>query len=778
MASPTSSSDSNIDVENLPTLFGHPTALFTLFFAEMWERFSYYGMRALLVFYMIKGFLGYSDGEAYRIYGAYAGMVYMTPFFGGMIADRLLGTRRAVILGGVLMGLGHLAMGVEESTAFYVALALLIVGNGFFKPNISTMLGTLYGDNDPRQDGGFTIFYMGINLGAAMAPLLCGYVGETYGWHHGFRLATMGMMVGLAVFVVPTVRAQVLIMLGALATLFMFTPLFMEGITGTAFAMPGIVEPILTVIATVCIMAGGYLSGVALDESEESKTLESTTSSKRVAQVILVGSATPTAIAMVFMPDSTILIAVMAFVALALMISVGIAVMALEQGGLPGAAGRAPDYAKLKRKIGGVLPMDLAVYLGAFLIAPLFAVLVASNRTFKVIPESVFAPLTESTSALLQVGGTVLAEMSTLPGLILVVTGIGAVTYLMWESFRSSKMERERLWVVVVLMFFSMLFWAFFEQGGSSMNNFTDRNVDRVQEEQVVDAGLVGQSLTITINQEQLGRVNADPAMKQGIADALREIDSKREAVTGPERTARADKLAATVDFVMNEPALTLTGLDALRDTDQTEQTWKVGEDNIGMGMGGTEIPASTYQSANAIFIVIFGLVFTGMWSYLGARGREPSTPVKFALGLAQLGLGFLALWWGAEFGDDGRGMTHMGWLLLAYLLFTTGELCLSPVGLSMVTKLSPTRLVSTAMGAWFLATAFSSLLASIIATFTGVSHGGGASAGVPVPSETLHVYGDVFGVIACLIAVATIIMLALSPLLNKWTHTEPTQAA
>ena len=186
------------------TLFGHPTGLFTLFFAEMWERFSYYGMRALLVFYMLKGFLGYGDSDAYAVYGAYTALVYMTPFFGGMLADRLLGARRAVVLGGLLMAAGHLMMTVENSLGFFFALALLICGNGFFKPNISTIVGSLYPQGSPRRDGGFTIFYMGINLGAAMSPLLCGYIGETYGWHYGFGLATIGMLIGIAVFVAPS----------------------------------------------------------------------------------------------------------------------------------------------------------------------------------------------------------------------------------------------------------------------------------------------------------------------------------------------------------------------------------------------------------------------------------------------------------------------------------------------------------------------------------------------------------------------------------------------
>jgi POT family proton-dependent oligopeptide transporter len=173
------------------TLFGHPTGLFTLFFAEMWERFSYYGMRALLVFYMLKGFLSYGDKEAYAVYGAYTALVFMTPFFGGLLADRLLGSRRAVVLGGILMAAGHLTMTIESNWAFFTALALLICGNGFFKPNISTIVGSLYPPGSRKRDGGFTIFYIGINLGAAMSPLLCGYIGETYGWHYGFGLATI-----------------------------------------------------------------------------------------------------------------------------------------------------------------------------------------------------------------------------------------------------------------------------------------------------------------------------------------------------------------------------------------------------------------------------------------------------------------------------------------------------------------------------------------------------------------------------------------------------------
>ena len=170
---------------------------------------------------------------------------------------------------------------------------------------------------------------------------------------------------------------------------------------------------------------------------------------------------------------------------------------------------------------------------------------------------------------------------------------------------------------------------------------------------------------------------------------------------------------------------------------------------------------------------MIFGLVFTGLWSFLGARGLEPSTPFKFALGLLQLGLGFGAFWYGAQTADD-SGMVGLSWLALGYLLQTTGELCLSPVGLSMITKLSPATLVSTVMGTWFLATAFSQFLAAIIAQFTGVTHGGNAGGNmIPPPLETVNIYGGVFGKIAIAAIASAVLCFMLVPLLKRWMHEE-----
>ncbi|MBK6529126.1 MAG: peptide MFS transporter [Deltaproteobacteria bacterium] len=183
---------------------GHPKGLYLLFATEMWERMSYYGMRALLVLYMTgaadHGGFHWSRATALKIYGTYTALVYLTPLAGGYIADRYLGQRRAVVLGGFLMMIGHFLMAVPGVTAFFAALTFLIVGNGFFKPNISTMVGGLYPPGDARRDGAFTIFYMGINLGAFLSPLVCGTLGEKLGWHWGFGSAGVGMGLGLITF--------------------------------------------------------------------------------------------------------------------------------------------------------------------------------------------------------------------------------------------------------------------------------------------------------------------------------------------------------------------------------------------------------------------------------------------------------------------------------------------------------------------------------------------------------------------------------------------------
>ena len=617
------------------SFLGHPRGLFVLFFVEMWERFSYYGMRSILVFYMIKGFLKYEDAQAYGVYGAYTALVYATPFLGGLLSDKILGPARAVIFGGMLMAAGHLLMTIESPLCFFTALALLICGNGFFKPNISTMVGSLYPAGSRQRDAGFTIFYMGINLGAAMSPLLCGYVGEKYGWHYGFGLATIGMLSGLATFVAPRTVARVLIFGTALVT---------------------------------------------------------------VGALIWIGQ------------SDRLMLMVNSPVAIALIVGAFVSIAALANGGLPDHVGAPAKPENLK-----------------------------------------YAKWVYAATAILVPGIALLVQYRTVAGVLLSVFGGGALLVLLLEALRSEKVERERLFVVLTLMFFSMLFWSFFEQAGSSLNNFADRNVQRVTNGQQLTAADVGKTLTdVPITSAFCGRKIENQVWSLTDVEA-----AQKEALDRAEKARNVDNTAKQNDVMATLSKLTVT------------------ESMVGMTVYGTEVKASIFQAVNPVGIVVFGMVLSWLW---GALGRwEPSTSVKFALGLLQLGLGFGCFWWGAGHSDS-YGLVSMNWLLLGYLAHTTGELCLSPVGLSMVTKLSPTRMISTVMGGWFLATAFSNFLAGMIAQLTGIpSEEGQKVTSIPLPLETVHLYGNVFGKIALTAAAAGVILWLLSPILNRWMHAEPT---
>jgi POT family proton-dependent oligopeptide transporter len=696
----------------------------------MWERFSFYGMRALLLFYMAKSFLKYPDSETYAVYGAYTALVYMSPFFGGILADRLLGPRRAVILGGLLMAAGQSLLAVPNTLAFFTSLALLICGNGFFKPNISTIVGSLYAPGSPKRDGGFTIFYMGINLGAAMSPLLCGYIGETYDYRLGFGLAAIGMLIGIAVFVARSWAAQITIICATVACAVSSAAapawVALQAHAGNvALALQQHVEEYgrLYLLVGLCLLAAAVAMAVF-------RAL--------IPNILVAGGALAgTAAMLVFRPENPFSMAINIFVVLSLLTAAAVAWVALVRGGLRADAGAPPEH----RRTGPArkFPTEWLVYLAVPAAIMLFVLLVSgfsvvrqAKRGITVVPPSVIENLEARHSAAAGVAAVVLRESGRPAGLVVMLSGLVAGAYLAFETFRLDRIARQRMYVVLILMFFSMIFFAFFEQAGSSLNNFTDRNVDRVIPQRTVTPAEVGRTIRLQPTQEQLGYHNGPDLFTLDMLGELREEHGKDTQFT--------------ID-------------------------WKLTGDDVGMGIADRtrEIPASTFLSVNSVFILIFGLLFTALWGFLANRGLEPSTTVKFALGLLQLGLGFVAFWLGAQMADS-RGMVAAGWLLLGYLLHTTGELCLSPVGLSMVTRLSPARLVSTVMGVWFLATAFSQLLAAIIAQFTSVKEAAGR---IPVPAQTVHLYGDVYGKIAVASVISALICFALAPILTRWMHPE-----
>ena len=480
---------------------GHPKGLFVCFATEMWERFSYYGMRALLILYLTKHW-EFTDATSYLIYGAYTSLVYIMPVFGGMLADQILGSKKAVTYGAILLVFGHLGMTVESNEQiFYLSLALIVSGVGFLKPNISTMVGALYEEGDPRRDSGFTIFYMGINIGAFTATLLCGYLGEQVGWAYGFGAAGIGMLFGLIIF----------------------------------------------------LWGQKYLEGLA-----------------------------------------------------------------------------EPPSNKYLQKMNGISYESWAYISGIFMVLVSWF----------------------------------LVQNSQLVGQLL--GGFGAIfigAWLLYALFRCAPDERDRLIVIGILILFSLIFWALFEQAGSSLNILTDRGVNRV--------------------------------------------------------------------------------------------------------IFGWEVPASMFQSLNAGFIFTIAPLFAMLWIALAKRNMEPSTPIKFSIGIIFVGLGFLALVYGMRSSEGLQ--TGVFWIILIYLLHTLGELCLSPVGLSSVTKLSPQRIVGFMMGMWFFASAAGNYVAGLIARAT-ASDSSGVSNDVfdlTQKQSFMDVYTDVG-----LMAIGCGIFLAiLNPILKKLMH-------
>lgn len=576
------------------TWFGHPRQLARLFTTEMWERFGYYGMRALLTLYLTKHFL-FSDQQATGLYGGYTALVYLTPLVGGFIADQYLGSKRSIKFGAILMAIGYftLAFGGSPAKPFaevdgqryevvvdnfvdrptsdpnearylvdngqklqirgnedgsvsllnagqeakrlpkgsvefggerdpltlaimLIALSLISVGNGFFKPNISTIVGALYEQGDRRRDSGFTIFYMGINLGSIGGQLLCPFLADAFGWWAGLSLAGIGMLISYA--------------------LIQFD--------------------------------GGRLSGY----------------------------------------------------------------------------GERPANAKNR---------DITIYICALLAVPVFVFL--------------FSNLMNATEA--EAGSGFIGYLISLPlmGKLLFGTFIIAVPgILAWSYAKGTKQEAQMMTAAMILIVFNVFFWTLFEQAGSSLTLFADRNTDR--------------------------------------------------SVFGL--------------FSMSAP-----------------QT----------------------QNFNPISIVIFAPVMSLLWGFLSKRGLEPSIPVKFSIALMGVGAGFLFLVLGTEFATEANNwQVGLWWLAGLYLIHSLAELCISPVGLSMITKLSIARVVGLMMGVWFLSISVAQYVAGVVAQFASVETVGGQVTNLKVSLDT---YTATFTTIAWIAIGAGVVLFLLSWPLQRWMH-------
>ncbi len=480
---------------------GHPPQLYMLFFAEMWERFSFYGMKALLLAYMVTQ-LKFDEPKGYAIFGCYTALVYTMPMFGGVLADRFLGYRRAVLFGGGLMVIGHFILAVPQNWSFFYGMAFIICGNGFFKPNISSLVGTLYSNNDPRKDSAFSIFYMGINVGAALGGLLCGYIGQRINWHYGFGLAGIFMVVGLVVF----------------------------------------------------------------------------TLGKK----------------------------------------------SLLEKGLP------PDEAALKKPRFGFFTNEHLIYAGTLAIVP---VVVFLFHRYRIMDYLMF------------------------------VLGAISFFYILLIGSRLERVARLKLFAALIMIVFSVLFWAFYEQNGGSLNLFAMRNVDM----------------------------------------------------------------------------------------------------NV---MGYMLAPLSVNNFLPPAWVVFLSIAFAWIWPWLNRRNLEPSTPLKFALSFIFMGIGFCVFYLGCR--TTQTGLISMFSFVFGYFFIICGEICLSPIGLSMVTKLAPVKIVSMMMGIWFFASAIGEFLATKIGAMMSVP---ASVAEAQNPMTSLPYYADILIKIGISSLVIGGVLFCLVPVIKKWMH-------
>jgi len=504
-------------------LMGHPSGLFILFFTEMWERFSYYGMRALLVLFLTAAILdggwAWSREDALGLYGTYTMLVYFSPIIGGYIADKFMGYRNAVALGALVMTLGHASMALDTELSLYIGIGLLVAGNGLFKPNISSIINGVYKNAQEKKDGAFTIFYMGVNAGAFLGIMLCGYIGETYGWHYGFGLAGIFMFFGMLQF------------------------WFSQGIFGNVGLSP-------------------------------SKTVD--------------------------LSDA-----------------------------------------------------------------------VAGNIDNTIKEEEV-------------------------PG----------------------NVQRDRYIVVGVLAFFTVFFWAAFEQAGGSMTIFASDYTNRLLEGDAANIFRIGNTLLTVI----------PLAIITYVLYLLFKVTFDKYPLANISLGVSFVIIWAIVIYMLNQ---------------------QFSEES-------TEIPASWFGILNSFFIIAFAPLFSKIWE----SKLNPSGPVKFAFGLILLGLGFAVLAFGSESIPQGAKTASVSiiWLILAYLLHTLGELCLSPVGLSYVSKLVPGAKIGLMFGLWYIA--------------IGMGNKAAGSMGGMIDSITEQYSMSFFFMIFTIVPIgAGLLLMLLNPVLKKLMH-------
>jgi POT family proton-dependent oligopeptide transporter len=607
------------------TVLGHPQGLFILFFTEMWERFSFYGMRALLVLFLVsslgEGGWDWSSGQALSLYGTYTSMVYLTPILGGFLADKYLGYRKAVIIGAIIMTLGHISMAFEFDHAFlYFGIACLITGNGFFKPNITSIISNMYKDTPEKKDGAFTIFYMGVNAGAFLGIMLCGYLGETLGWSYGFGLAGIFMLLGMIQFY------------------------FAQNIFGDIGTKP-----------------------IQLEKGVE----------KEVKLEFEGDRLNP------FSKIDRILIFITALIGIIWIINDPISKIAgvnfLKFG----------EYDAANHIIIGAVILFLYLLLSRIIRYPK----ITRDRMFAIITFAVFMILYNASFE--QAGGsmTIFAKQYTnriLTGsyatafniidMIITIVPIFIITWVLVLLFR--KTFKKYIIASITLAISFIIIW------GIVIWKFNR------------DFQL--KSYVVSYNTIQKNKAKENSAEVLSLTKIVAQNDIIKEA-TIDIRVPSNYKIGEKIFLLDTDKKGTLKFISEEK-SKKIEKTRIVEAKIKQLKDKEIEVKASWFGILNSLFIIILAPLFSKWWS----SKYNPGASIKYGIGLSLIGIGFGALALGSSgivMGETTASVS-MIWLVIAYLFHTMGELCISPVSLSYVSKLVPGRMIALMFGIWYIALA------------------------------------------------------------------------
>jgi len=615
------------------TVLGHPSGLFVLFFTEMWERFSYYGMRGILVLFLISsvgiGGWDWTTKEALALYGTYTAMVYLTPILGGYLADNFIGYRKAVIWGALIMTLGHAAMALEFADIFlYIGIGLLIIGNGFFKPNMTSIISHMYKDTPEKKDGAYTIFYMGVNAGAFLGILLCGYIGEKVSWSYGFGLAGIFMLMGALQFYLA------------------------QGIFGDIGMKPEKKEDDSPVL-----------------EFEEDR-LNPFTGVDKILMYICV------------------------FIGVTWIINDPLS----KIGGMN------------MLQFGGTDIANYYILTGVILFLILLTIRIirypAQTRD-RMIAIIIFAVMTVCFWACFeQAGGSMTIFANSFTGRVMsgswatifnivnitiTVVPVGIITWvlikLFGQTFEKYKMSNIALGLSFLFIWF-LIFW------------MINRNMS--SNALVVDYSTIETSATNAEGEPEISFANVLESTEVKSTD---KVVVKNTVVIEPGDIKVGDKVSLIEvrgKLIYLNPAKAKHARQVVAETGKASPIIQAEVKSIKENE--VEIPATWFGILNSLFIIMFAPLFSKWWE----SKYNPSAATKYGLGLILLGIGFGALAFGSMSIPSGAEVATVSiiWLILAYLFHTLGELCLSPVALSYISKLVPGRMIALMFGIWYIAIA------------------------------------------------------------------------